>query len=279
MPFFFLHSPDIIRIISSTSSMTARILSMCILLLSIAPLGSIYILMFSLGFFGATEEETDTTFSRALISQNMTLDEIWSTVFAEKHYLPKNSIVFAYIPLGEYGIRAHLRVFLPWAISFAVGVIIPAMLSIWSFLRSRRILEARKQKRDKRLNRALSLLNKSYTMQLTLDDLLVEANTDKVDLSSADKWKIPVASQSICRPEKLRIVEDGCAICLHSYQLNEFVSWSANEGCKHTFHEHCIVEWLSRKRNKGLACPCCRQSFVPLASEKHASVEVSISSH
>jgi len=51
MPFFFLfHTPELIRILTTTTSMTARLLSLAVLILSLAPLGSMYFLLTSSSF-------------------------------------------------------------------------------------------------------------------------------------------------------------------------------------------------------------------------------------
>nr|GEX31798.1 hypothetical protein [Tanacetum cinerariifolium] len=46
-------------------------------------------------------------------------------------------------------------------------------------------------------------------------------------------------------------VGDICSICYDEYQKGQMIAALA---CKHTYHEGCINNWLSRKR----ACPNCR---------------------
>ena len=47
-----------------------------------------------------------------------------------------------------------------------------------------------------------------------------------------------------------------CPICLDSYQVGDFVSWSVRKGaCSHIFHKNCIQSWLVDNDD----CPMCRQ--------------------
>lgn len=45
--------------------------------------------------------------------------------------------------------------------------------------------------------------------------------------------------------------QEGCAICHQEYQADEIISTLL---CKHSYHEACIEEWLSHKKE----CPICR---------------------
>jgi hypothetical protein len=287
MPLFFIHAPDFLRIFSSASGITARLVTICILLLSLAPLGSIYVLLVSLGIFGVVVEDDDpfSAVSNSLHpqSQNITLEELWSIVFQDYGRQSKgNRLVLAFVPLGQQHISVHWRIFLPWALSFVVGVILPTSFSLWTFFRNRRIHLERTRKRQKRLNKAIRLMNQEYSKQLALEDLVLlnEATQNEVpkvadvldlrqeDDTPAPKWRLPVAGSSLKDKVLLsRTVDEGCTICLNPYELRESVSWSSNVSCVHTFHEQCITEWLSRKRNKSFACPCCRQNFVSLPRE------------
>ena len=58
-----------------------------------------------------------------------------------------------------------------------------------------------------------------------------------------------------------------CPICLTAFQENDIVSWSQNRECRHAFHQACILPWLAKDRQ----CPCCRQSFLGVSSDRTAS--------
>lgn len=278
---FFLHAPDFLRILSSPPCSTARLLTLCILLLSLAPLGSIYVLLFSLGIFGlVTEDEPETLSSYSLhgTAPNMTLDEFWSMVFDVPGKDIKTAIVLNIVPVGQQHMTAHLKVVLPWALSFFLGVIIPTVFSLWSFLRNRRLLMERKRRREKNFKKISRLLIEEYSKRLTSADLITNKVTSEMERHSetcrcsstvlemeGSTWQLPVAGSSITSSNlQLRQIDGACAICLHSFQLDDTVSWSSNLRCMHSFHQQCIVEWLSRKRNRKISCPCCRQPFIVL---------------
>ena len=60
-----------------------------------------------------------------------------------------------------------------------------------------------------------------------------------------------------------RVVPAGCAICLCSYQVGDFVTWSEMVECKHAFHLDCITSWFAKKEEE-MKCPCCRSDFISL---------------
>ena len=51
-----------------------------------------------------------------------------------------------------------------------------------------------------------------------------------------------------------------CPICLEKYEVDDMVSWSASQDCRHVFHYECIREWLLRR----IGCPCCREIVLPV---------------
>ncbi|GKY97716.1 hypothetical protein MPSEU_000729800 [Mayamaea pseudoterrestris] len=285
MPLFFVHAPQFLRILTSASCSTARLLTICILFMSLAPLGSIYVLLLSLGNFGVVIDEHDP-FSHSLHrpSQNLTFEELWSTMFQEYgNQHQGRGLILAFVPLGKQHVSAHLRIFLPWALSFLLGVIIPTSFTLWSLIRNRRILVERRRRRAVRLDQTIFLLSHEYSKHLTHDDIEIEGELSRetdwnANITSSEslihdepieqKWKVPTAGTSANRSNlSTRIVDEGCAVCLHPYHVNDSVSWSSNSTCVHVFHERCIIEWLSRKNNKKFACPCCRQCFVSLPAD------------
>jgi len=50
-----------------------------------------------------------------------------------------------------------------------------------------------------------------------------------------------------------------CSICLENFHVGELVAKSSNAGCRHVFHEDCIVSWLVAQQHA--FCPYCRRPF------------------
>jgi hypothetical protein len=50
-----------------------------------------------------------------------------------------------------------------------------------------------------------------------------------------------------------------CLVCLESWQAGDVLCQST--GCRHAFHQGCIVAWLVQHHRAD--CPCCRQDFCP----------------
>ena len=54
----------------------------------------------------------------------------------------------------------------------------------------------------------------------------------------------------------MRADDDTCAICLDAYEEGDNLTWLP---CKHSFHSHCIRQWLSG--TSGLCPMCKRETF------------------
>ncbi len=63
-----------------------------------------------------------------------------------------------------------------------------------------------------------------------------------------------------------------CSICINSFQEHDIVSWSQNQACRHVFHHTCIIPWLT----KDPQCPCCRQPFLGISSNRAATTFFSV---
>ena len=54
-----------------------------------------------------------------------------------------------------------------------------------------------------------------------------------------------------------------CLICLEEWKEGELICQSA--GCRHAFHQSCIISWLVNHRSD---CPACRQAFLPAGNDE-----------
>lgn len=85
-------------------------------------------------------------------------------------------------------------------------------------------------------------------------------NDDDGDIMEMIHFKIP-------GEENERICPNCCAICLDPYRVHDVVVWSSSPDCRHVFHQHCLVEGLSRAKNDDTPCPCCRIVFCAIKME------------
>lgn len=62
-----------------------------------------------------------------------------------------------------------------------------------------------------------------------------------------------------------------CLVCLEEWQVGDRVCQSA--GCRHVFHQTCIVSWLVvvNHHRTTAHCPTCRQAFLPSVPHKKSS--------
>jgi hypothetical protein len=282
---FFVHIPELIRIIMTASaSATARVLSLAVLLLSLAPLGSMYVLLLSFDYkypdsslfqstgFDAAADHTENAQSLAQVFKdpNATLEELWTALFLERRNpsFISSPLLLEYLNFKGRSVH-HWSLVLPWLLSFILGVVVPTVISIYSVLRQRRRRRDGPVDREKRLARILKKV-KHYTKTLVEEDLASDSESDQQD-DVTPTWKLPPPGVSMRDASETPLVEtrnvpDTCAICLNQYAIDDAVIWSPNRDCVHCFHEDCIMLWLLRKSSKHRQCPCCRQSFVSSTS-------------
>lgn len=51
---------------------------------------------------------------------------------------------------------------------------------------------------------------------------------------------------------------DTCFICLERYKVGDYIYWSKNDKCSHSFHNSCMMRWLFEHDD----CPLCREDYV-----------------
>mmetsp|Transcript_25114 Transcript_25114/g.54393 ORF Transcript_25114/g.54393 Transcript_25114/m.54393 type:complete len:376 (+) Transcript_25114:207-1334(+) len=175
------------------------------------------------------------------------------------------------------------QIIMPWLLALVLGVVVPAILTVVSHVRSRRFREYYKglDRKEKRLFRLVLCLKRFKTTiqegnlldASTVDDTTKEnearERNDGNHSSEADTLlSIPLPGEPLLTEDELknddviphREVPASCAICLDPYRVGDIVVWSSNENCRDVFHESCIISWLTKKRNA--RCPCCRQQFI-----------------
>jgi Ring finger domain len=310
--FFIHHAPDLVRIILSASSVTARILSLAVLLLSLAPLGSIYVLFFSIGLgngggndshsdsspsgdggiTGSSSSSYEDSLAAVLKNPNATLEDLWTAIFDSQMMFPQNlqakAVLSAlnhndllWLPTSAHSMH-HLRILLPWILSFILGVLIPCFVSILTILRRQRArYGGPRESNPAREKKILSLLAKSlapYTKILDASDRVDSETTQgpmppSEENVSVSMWRVPEPGQSTvdgASSTTFRTISGLCGICLDLFTETQSVSWSSNPSCRHCFHDTCIQAWLLRThRNRNAKqCPCCRQHFLLVKRSK-----------
>jgi Ring finger domain len=315
--FFFHHAPELVRIILSASSVTARILSLAVLLLSLAPLGSIYVLFFSIGLgtgggnyshsdsssqsgddLGTTGSSSsyEDSLAAVLKNPNATLEDLWTAIFDSQMMFPQNlqakAVLAAlnhndlvWLPVSAQSMH-HLRILLPWILSFILGVLIPCTVSIRTILRRQRARHGGpRESNPAREKKILGLIAKSlapYTKVLDASDRVdSETTIAQGALPPSDEslpislWRVPEPGQSTTHDASSptaahRTISGLCGICLDLFAETQSVSWSSNPSCRHCFHDTCIQAWLLRTHRSRNAkqCPCCRQHFLLVKRSK-----------
>jgi hypothetical protein len=143
----FLYAPILIRIIMSNASTTARLLSLALLFLSVAPFASLYALLFSAdpnGMFLVTTSFGTVTrtatmaadtksigaLANVLQNTNATLEELWAALLVEVGFQSTGSptLYFSTTTLPH-----HWAIVIPWGISLLLGIVVPAFLTVMSF--------------------------------------------------------------------------------------------------------------------------------------------------
>ncbi len=172
MTIFFAHSHELWRILRTTRSATSRILSLVVLLLSLAPLGSIYILFSSMKL--QLNEQQGKPHLAGVIDFGefeVQFEKVWVALWDGRQ--PSEQTALA---LGPTLFSGHFRVVLPWLISIFLGVVVPACLSIASFVwsnygeapqddRSEKSLNRRRRKLEKRLKGFSMVLKEKHILE------------------------------------------------------------------------------------------------------------------
>jgi uncharacterized membrane protein YciS (DUF1049 family) len=215
MPFFFVHTPELIRIIMTVSSVTARVLSLAVLILSIAPLGSLYVLLCSLatGTFphyqlayqpsssstGASTVIEEIRLVKILQDPNASMEDLWNALVNEQWTVARAEfpLLFHYLPIHERAAK-HLILVLPWLICTMLGVLVGlGVMLYWilarqSWHRAREVrwhAEHNVQRRKAKLQKRLQ----NYTKVLTVEDIVVDQDNDYLG-----KHKIGNGCTSLC---------------------------------------------------------------------------------
>lgn len=86
------------------------------------------------------------------------------------------------------------------------------------------------------------------------------ANEDENDVEMVDVERANTTPSDLPASPTLSSTACCCLICLEEWRQGEVVCQSA--GCRHSFHQECILSWLVSHRSD---CPACRQAFLPVA--------------
>ena len=235
-----VHAPELLRILMTASSTTARFLSLAVLVLSLAPLASLYVIFFSLlgvepssfvlvendaaweknaadamkGFVGSDGRQMDWT----QIANNRTaLEELWKAMYMEASRHQPNHPFWTALrqvfpldsplapPATTTALQQHWSIVIPWMLTFILGVVVPMILSIWSFWRQYR--RGRRGSNKKRRRKEIFSRLEGYTKQLDSKDLVIDLTSDSTDTdtssNSATNLTDSESSVALARPGKV----------------------------------------------------------------------------
>ena len=223
-----VHAPELLRILMTASSATARFLSLAVLLLSLAPLASLYVVFFSLlGVEPSSlvlldqqqrNEEEWQAAAQAVVNQAVggeprsssmsnpsasTIDwtqltnnrtafeELLKAMYSEasKHQ-PTHPLwmtlkdlsspnTLSLIPPATAVLSQHWSIVIPWILTFILGVVVPMVLSLWSFWRQyRRGRQESAANNNKRRHKETLQRLQGFTKLLVPTDQVLEEEED-----------------------------------------------------------------------------------------------------
>jgi hypothetical protein len=123
-----------------------RLVSLSLLLLSAAPLASLYALFINMdlqgsNFFPEWEPPVEGSLASALSNPNTTLEELWTALFQER-WNPATGVGGTGPPSDAHIQQIHhWTVVVPWAISLVLGVLLPCVLSVVTYLQARELVD------------------------------------------------------------------------------------------------------------------------------------------
>lgn len=128
--------PPLLIRLALTASGTARLLSILLLILSLAPWASIYALLVSMHANGSSTfmniPGDEITLSDVLKDENATIEDLWLALFRDRAAFVYKETLFVDNAANTVH---HWTIVLPWGISLAFGIIIPFLLTLCSYIR------------------------------------------------------------------------------------------------------------------------------------------------
>ena len=328
----------------TASSATARFLSLAVLLLSLAPLASLYIVFFSLFGVGPSsfvlleqgvgdrnsggewQDAAQAVVNHAaahhqsidwsqLASNRTALEELLRSIYTEtsKHQ-PNHPLWSALrelaptnVPLMGVGIGGptavlsqHWSIVVPWILTFILGVVVPMILSLWSFWRQYR-RGRRGSDNSKRRYKEIMKRLQGFSKHLVPQDQVSDSASSLTDSLGAEPTKEASvcertllsasttvtddeSSVAVARPEKEPLHDKACAWWLpmpgqrfvnNPEQTRRMVpgscviclnAYELTEKVAWSSNPLCVhcfhTECISQWLSRQVECPCCRRVFL-----------------
>eukprot|EP00977_Amphora_coffeiformis_P021545 scaffold9455_cov163-Amphora_coffeaeformis.AAC.4 len=209
-----VHAPELLRILTTASSVTARCLSLAVLVLSLAPLASLYVVFVSMlgppSFIlveqqqngelqssvqaaahavGLVDDDTRTMDWTEIANNRTALEELWKAMYEEasknhaQHPLLNalrelSHAEFVGPTTAAAAFQQHWSIVIPWMFTFILGVVVPMILSLWSFLRQYRRGRRGPGNAKRRRKEMLKRLD-GYTKPLVPQDCCIHEQNEK----------------------------------------------------------------------------------------------------
>ena len=319
-----LHAPELIRILMTASSATARFLSLAVLVLSLAPLASLYFMFFTmLGMeptsFIMIDGELPKNMAEsavgkllggesidwAQLAQNSTaVEEIFNLMYQEA-YRHQSPLMMTWGGTSSFSAelaQQHWSIVVPWLLTFILGVVVPLILSCWSFFRQgQRRRRANSQQRYKKVLKKIA----KYSKSLTVEDQVGEGSNSsswsplwiRADREKADAPQAPMATASEDTNSSTDCDDDSVTPISSTVEKEDHAKhwWLPRPGqtcqdvpqvrrcvpgtcviCLNPYQLRETVAWssnpscvhcfhqecISKWLTRQIECPCCRQGFL-----------------
>lgn len=221
----FLYAPALIRIMRTSTARTAKCLSFCVLLLSLTPMATLYLLL-SASMPSEDTAATTTTESTAVLQNNesltglfqrpdATMEQFWVALFQERmNHNPYGPGAFILASSNSSSNSTNpslllltqlptvFGILLPWLVGVILGVFLP-VAALLRELYKRGVRMSERKRRKYILLKCLEEYQKLLSPRDWVDPKNHDQDDDDDDIdhdNNVGRWKLPLAGSPISLP-------------------------------------------------------------------------------